>query len=133
DIQHPSCRLRIFALGSHLRVAIFLAADVPIPPTTAPLTVHFAFPLAASLLVFCSGGSLCRYAPLLRNRLASALDLLTQARLGGTRRDPRSLRCRSVRILRLGPAHVRERPQPLVPRSEERRVGKECRSRWSPY
>src|SRR3712207_9576138 len=22
---------------------------------------------------------------------------------------------------------------PLVPRSEERRVGKECRSRWSPY
>src|SRR5256885_6292679 len=24
-------------------------------------------------------------------------------------------------------------PKPLVPRSEERRVGKECRSRWSPY
>src|SRR2546427_13139116 len=23
--------------------------------------------------------------------------------------------------------------RPLVPRSEERRVGKECRSRWSPY
>ena len=22
---------------------------------------------------------------------------------------------------------------PLIPRSEERRVGKECRSRWSPY
>ena len=22
---------------------------------------------------------------------------------------------------------------PIVPRSEERRVGKECRSRWSPY
>ena len=27
---------------------------------------------------------------------------------------------------------VRERLHPLV-RSEERRVGKECRSRWSPY
>src|SRR3712207_279472 len=26
-----------------------------------------------------------------------------------------------------------EKPEPLVPRSEERRVGKECRSRWSPY
>src|SRR3989442_7006326 len=27
-----------------------------------------------------------------------------------------------------------QRPQdPLLPRSEERRVGKECRSRWSPY
>src|SRR5256885_5330537 len=24
-------------------------------------------------------------------------------------------------------------PQPLAERSEERRVGKECRSRWSPY
>ena len=23
--------------------------------------------------------------------------------------------------------------QAIVPRSEERRVGKECRSRWSPY
>ena len=23
--------------------------------------------------------------------------------------------------------------RPLEPRSEERRVGKECRSRWSPY
>src|SRR5229473_4557216 len=25
------------------------------------------------------------------------------------------------------------RPRPQAPRSEERRVGKECRSRWSPY
>src|SRR5712692_10071692 len=24
-------------------------------------------------------------------------------------------------------------PAPIAPRSEERRVGKECRSRWSPY
>src|SRR2546426_7060242 len=24
-------------------------------------------------------------------------------------------------------------PEPIHPRSEERRVGKECRSRWSPY
>src|SRR3712207_8326681 len=32
--------------------------------------------------------------------------------------------------------HVRERPTVMkrfVNRSEERRVGKECRSRWSPY
>src|SRR5574337_1994609 len=26
-----------------------------------------------------------------------------------------------------------QRPVPLASRSEERRVGKECRSRWSPY
>ena len=31
--------------------------------------------------------------------------------------------------------HVEERPEALIDgqRSEERRVGKECRSRWSPY
>ena len=29
--------------------------------------------------------------------------------------------------------HGREREALIVPRSEERRVGKECRSRWSPY
>ena len=28
---------------------------------------------------------------------------------------------------------VRDRPAPRLTRSEERRVGKECRSRWSPY
>src|SRR3712207_9082986 len=28
---------------------------------------------------------------------------------------------------------VEQRHQEVVPRSEERRVGKECRSRWSPY
>ena len=28
---------------------------------------------------------------------------------------------------------VAERSKPIVLRSEERRVGKECRSRWSPY
>ena len=34
-----------------------------------------------------------------------------------------------------GPDHPHEAqmPQPLPIRSEERRVGKECRSRWSPY
>src|SRR5256886_11095480 len=31
------------------------------------------------------------------------------------------------------PIALRGRPRDLRPRSEERRVGKECRSRWSPY
>src|SRR3989449_11278214 len=39
--------------------------------------------------------------------------------------------------LQLGDEHVEhrvlERPGQVWPRSEERRVGKECRSRWSPY
>src|SRR5205085_8078429 len=30
-------------------------------------------------------------------------------------------------------AHVTPAPSSAAPRSEERRVGKECRSRWSPY
>ena len=32
-----------------------------------------------------------------------------------------------------GAIAVRELPTSAGPRSEERRVGKECRSRWSPY
>ena len=32
-----------------------------------------------------------------------------------------------------GPEDVGKSPQDLAERSEERRVGKECRSRWSPY
>src|SRR5437762_14373052 len=43
-----------------------------------------------------------------------------QARAAAPRRDAR------------GPEHARQR-QHLHVRSEERRVGKECRSRWSPY
>src|SRR3712207_8072883 len=34
---------------------------------------------------------------------------------------------------RRGPRDARVDEQPRRPRSEERRVGKECRSRWSPY
>ena len=43
-----------------------------------------------------------------------------------------------VRMARGRPLHgqlggVQRRVYPVVGRSEERRVGKECRSRWSPY
>src|SRR5256885_15808797 len=42
-----------------------------------------------------------------------------------------------TRILRLSekhvPTHIYELPPKQEKRSEERRVGKECRSRWSPY
>ena len=30
-------------------------------------------------------------------------------------------------------AEIRSEPTRFIARSEERRVGKECRSRWSPY
>src|SRR5258707_9154673 len=39
------------------------------------------------------------------------------------------------RVASNGPGRVRtlDHGRPVAPRSEERRVGKECRSRWSPY
>src|SRR2546426_12582136 len=39
---------------------------------------------------------------------------------------------RAKRILQWRPQVIKPRPE-KSPRSEERRVGKECRSRWSPY
>src|SRR3712207_6847453 len=47
-------------------------------------------------------------------------------------------RAKVLRELRGAYEHAAARPRPLVRaarhrRSEERRVGKECRSRWSPY
>ena len=36
-------------------------------------------------------------------------------------------------VLALGHKRNSSAPAFLTPRSEERRVGKECRSRWSPY
>ena len=65
----------------------------------------------------------------------SQLSLITNGRLRGFSLD------RLVKYLaRLGCVDATTRRSPsrsftasLPPRSEERRVGKECRSRWSPY
>src|SRR2546426_9116880 len=40
---------------------------------------------------------------------------------------------KQVTTLDRGPEHVRQTIDAMEKRSEERRVGKECRSRWSPY
>src|SRR2546430_526216 len=59
-------------------------------------------------------------------------DRLERGRFGGL--GPRGLierRGRSEQHARYGPKN--ELPPNRKPRSEERRVGKECRSRWSPY
>src|SRR2546430_11403075 len=47
---------------------------------------------------------------------------------GGTRGVDARPRCAELR-----PDHAYIRRKARGPRSEERRVGKECRSRWSPY
>ena len=36
-------------------------------------------------------------------------------------------------VVKLIVALIKEKPNATLGRSEERRVGKECRSRWSPY
>ena len=38
-----------------------------------------------------------------------------------------------MRLMRLEAYHLELTPEINADRSEERRVGKECRSRWSPY
>ena len=40
---------------------------------------------------------------------------------------------KGVDIFQEGVARDKNNEKPAVQRSEERRVGKECRSRWSPY
>src|SRR2546430_12121238 len=52
----------------------------------------------------------------------TCLHTLAYCRLGGTRRILRAQRNSAL------PTRLR-----FISRSEERRVGKECRSRWSPY
>src|SRR5256886_12673440 len=44
----------------------------------------------------------------------------------------RRLRCQTVKVTGT-PVRPQFRPMDAAARSEERRVGKECRSRWSPY
>src|SRR2546430_10049753 len=57
--------------------------------------------------------------------VSSLLDLSHDSRLEG--------RDRVILKGRLLPARPNPMKTPLNHRSEERRVGKECRSRWSPY
>src|SRR2546425_12430939 len=68
-------------------------------------------------------------------------DRLLQRREGGGQQDLVLLRQQPVRSSRRGPdallpclvPHPGALVEARVRRSEERRVGKECRSRWSPY
>ena len=48
----------------------------------------------------------------------------------GQDNDPRSV---TLRQIRKGASNIYSNIAPELRRSEERRVGKECRSRWSPY
>src|SRR5438034_3536741 len=63
-----------------------------------------------------------------RRHTRSLCDWSSDVCSSDLRRRPRGRRIRRDRALAVqGP-----RPRPAADRSEERRVGKECRSRWSP-
>ena len=74
--------------------------------------------------------------PILRAGLGMVdgmLSLIPNAKVGhiGIYRDPDTLQ--PVKYYCKMPKDIAERDVIIVDRSEEHRVGKECRSRWSPY
>ena len=95
-------------LGTHFfsTASFCTALRIPFPPSSTR-------PLAALVLVFRPGASLRRHPAVLRHHHASDLDVLAQARLGPSRRRARVVRRRPIRLLHLGTAHLRERPESL--------------------
>src|SRR3712207_8158016 len=59
-----------------------------------------------------------------------ALPISSPSPAGSHDGPPQRPPMRRNRVMTLVTLH---RQAPVAPRSEERRVGKECRSRWSPY
>src|SRR2546430_11450006 len=76
-----------------------------------------------------------RLSPCVCNTLRMVSRVMTQLYDDCLR--PSGLRVTQFSILaavaRLGEASLKQLEDELANRSEERRVGKECRSRWSPY
>src|SRR2546430_17548907 len=73
-----------------------------------------------------------------RAAIAGGASGVTMARAGPHPRRARSMRWADVYVPHVSPASMSPASdfdaRALTPfRSEERRVGKECRSRWSPY
>src|SRR3712207_9251130 len=108
----------------------FLMIRRPPRSTLFPYTTLFRSALGLAAFAFAR-----QLAAEERQRLATARQLLAQAE-NRLDQDPRT-------ALRLNEAavHIQDSPETrsalvnnlLTTRSEERRVGKECRSRWSPY
>src|SRR5256885_1116006 len=84
--------------------------------------------------------SLRKAAGVSQAQLAQRLGV-SQSRVAAIERDPAAISVRQLmEILQLLDADLLMRPRAdavaspaSAPRSEERRVGEECRSRWSPY
>src|SRR2546422_8554808 len=64
---------------------------------------------------------------------ATATEQQTKRRVGARRRDQAGVEALALIVERDVPGGIAGARRAQVDRSEERRVGKECRSRWSPY
>src|SRR3712207_9197291 len=71
------------------------------------------------------------FPPGLENALGRTRQFISFARSAGLLNEDRG----TVELTEMGKRYVRaaDAGRPYDVRSEERRVGKECRSRWSPY
>ena len=71
--------------------------------------------------------------------LLLALLLFSTVLIGGMnvqakkKTKPKSLKKAKITLAKSSYTYNGKAKKPAVTRSEERRVGKECRSRWSPY
>src|SRR5688572_4761533 len=113
-------RMINFAHGEILMVGVFLA--LPVSALGAPAWVVLLSGLAGATLM----GLLVQWA-IYRPLLKSPEVTLLVASLGV------SLLLQNLVLMLTSPQPKRPDPAPFLDRSEERRVGKECRSRWSPY
>src|SRR5687768_18609932 len=82
-------------------------------------------PEQQELLMYCSGPLITEYVQRAQIRLPSAWMPIHCQQLLQEQIKPYVLPARHLQPT--------QQPQGLEPRSEERRVGKECRSRWSQY
>src|SRR2546426_11181628 len=118
---------------------------MPVPLTVVIPTLNEERQIAAALealrwadeVIVADGGSSDRTAELARSHGAAVIEVRGESI--GLQRNAAIARARNEWVLaldadeRVTDALREELARVLAARSEERRVGKECRSRWSPY
>src|SRR6266851_2992574 len=113
DFQHSPGGVRLLAVGPPLEHALFSYAEFPQRSAGWRHRERCSHSLAAPLLVFRAGRSLRRHAPVFRPRHASRLHVFAQAGLERTPRGFGAVLRGRLRFLRLGPAHVFQRHEPV--------------------
>src|SRR6266567_6402937 len=109
NLQHSSRRLRLPALRSPLGHPLFSFAEFHFRSTTRRHRQRRSHSLAAPLLVFRPSRSLRGHASVLRPHHAYHFHVFPHAGLEKAPSRYRALRCRPLRFLRLGTAHVFQR------------------------